>query len=306
MEGMESNSGSGTGVTETQGQASSAGDKEGAQAGSADDIEEIKIGSVSGKVPKSVAQAIKNLERGFQFKAQELAKERTAYQHERQQNQQLEQAMRANPKLFFQRYGIDPSEFAEMTLAEKLEAMQLSPEQKRLKELEARNQKWEEQEQRRQEWIRNQQMSQAEAQQKEVLDREIADAWKSSELPADPFYVKQIAAVMRDSFVLAKNGEIENPLTAAQAASIVKQRFDNFLSSLFGKMDPEGILKRMGEKKFNELREWDLKRVTSKAPASLSGSMQRQGHAPSSAEKKPNQPMSELEYRKYWLEAEKK
>lgn len=259
-----------------------------------DEFEEIKIGSVTGKVPKQVAKAVKDLERGVQKKFQEFS------QREKTIVAQVINEFKRNPRGFFQHTGLDPEEFAEATLAEKIEMLQMSPEQKRMKELEHENRKFKEDHETTKKQKEEEQRSKEETEQVKVLDSEITEAWKESQLPHDLFYVKQIAAIMRDSDYLAGQGKLERPLTAKQAASIVKQRFENSIPQIMTQMDPQGILKLIGEENFSRLRKWDLDRVTGKVPPTVN-SATRPGHEPASQNQAAKKRVftTDAEWRKY-------
>lgn len=276
-------------VTQSQGKEAKADAKQD------EELEEIKIGRESAKLPKNIAKMVKDLERGFHMKAQEAASKEKALE------ERFAKMFKENPKAALAKYGVDPEEFAEMTLAEKLEQLAMSPEQKELAQLRA------EKAEREKAAKEAEEKAKAEAEEKEMgeaqraMDVEIADAWKESGLPQDPFYVKQICALMHDSRVLMSQGKYDRALTAKEAAGIVKERFEGFLSSLFSKMDPEGIHKRLGEENFKRLREWDLGRVTGKAAPTPNGQNPRSGdQKPVSAARKANKPMNEKEYREYF------
>lgn len=262
-----------------------------------DDFEEVKLGSVSGRVPKALAKTIKNLERGFYQKAQ------TAAELSRKQSE-FEQSFKSNPKAVLKQFGIDPDEFAEATLAEKLEMLEMSPEQKRLREIEAENKRYKEQEEQRQKKEQSDREMKEESEARSSLDKQIAEAWKESGLPNDTFYVKQIAALMRDSVKMTQARKLPRPLTPKESALIVKERFEASLPRIVSQMDPEGILKLIGGKgTFDKLREWDLKRVTQGA-APTANSITRPDRKSASPEKEETtaRPMSEQEYRNYWAE----
>lgn len=260
----------------------------------AEEYEEVALGSLKGKLPKSFAKAVKDLERGFHSKAQESA------QMKRQFQAQLEQ-FKANPDAFFETLGISAEEFAESRLARKLEEMAMSPEQRELAELKA----WKaEQEKIRQEAEEKEKAAKEEANLRQVMeqtDQEIAKAWKEAGLPQDIFFVKQMAAIMRESAIMVKRGEAERPLTAEQAASIVKERLFKQLAPIVRQLGPEGILSFLGDETWKTVREWDVARATGKA-AKTSPGQSSPGPKPASANAgqiNPKAPMNEAAWRKY-------
>lgn len=265
-----------------------------------DEFEEVKIGSEQAKLPKKIAAAIKNYERGVQAKFQEMSrKEKMAAQKDEQFWRQIKENPKALKNVLSEK-GINPVEFSEMTLLEQMEAMGMSPEQKRLKELEEENGKFK---QEREKQVKEaEELKNAELHQKlsAELEHDLLEAWKESQLPKDTYFIKQMSAMMRDSSQLARRGDLPRPLTAKEAASIVKERFEGFLPQLFGKIeDPSGILKLIGEANFTRLRDWDVKRVSGTQPPTLNSGSRRPGDSPASTKSKDTGPaqLNELEWR---------
>jgi hypothetical protein len=260
-----------------------------------DDHEEISIGAQKVRVPKSAAQTIKHLERAFHAKSQEAAQLKKA-------QDEAENLSRSDRKGFLKRYGIDPVEFAEMTLAEQLEHMSMSPEQKKLMETEAKLAEYTKKEKEEADRVAKEAADKEEAKAQDSLGQEIADAWKESGLPNDLFYVKQIAALMRDSASAYRAGTYPKVLTAKDAASIVKQRFENFNTGNLRKLDAEKLYNLLGPEKFAELRKWDLDRVTNKAAPTLNSNTRPATLAASSEQKNKKSQVNEREWRKFWEE----
>lgn len=273
-------------ATTTEGQSSGKGTQAKAKAApqTAEELEEIAIGSVKGKLPKELAKVVKDLERGFHSKAQEKA------QLERQFRAEI-QRFKENPDAFFQAVGMDPEEFAESRLARRLEQMQMSPEQRELAELKA----WKaEQEKLKAEQEAKEKETREQAEMRQVMeqtDMEVAEAWKDSGLPNDIFFVKQIAAIMRESAILTQNGTMERPLTAKQAASIVKERLFKQLAPVVRQLGPEGILKFLGDDAWKTVREWDVARATSSAAKTSPGTSSPGQQKPASDKPGQNKPL---------------
>lgn len=277
------------------------------QAAPADsDYDEIKIGSVSGKVPRQIAEAIKNLERGFQTKAQEAAAK-----------SKLLSLAESNPKEFYKQTGKDPYEFAERMMLEKFENDSLSPEQKRLRELEAKNNEYESKEMASKQQIinelkkygdvpeglekrpREEILRYLERQQavhenaKQGLDQEIGDAFKESGLPPDRFIISKVAFEMSSALKRGKN------LTAKEALAKVNQEYFGGVKDLFGKMDVKRIHEVVGDEFFERLRKYDLDQVTANAASKLGQNFQNnQGQARASSQEPQKKYLSETEWRK--------
>lgn len=194
-------------------------------------------------------------------------KMRTAAQLEKQVKGFVE-FLKANPKAAMQQLGVDPYEFAEMTLAEKLEAMSMSPEQRELSELKAWKAEQERQEKLRQEHEEQQKMTRAETAEAERLDKELADAFSTSGLPKHKLYVMHVADLMRTE---ARRG---NDLSAREAVSIIKDKVSGLIREAVGSLDADAIRALLGDETVKKLRESELRKVTAgAAPTTKSSSV---------------------------------
>lgn len=223
----------------------------------AEELEEIKLGSLSGKVPKAFAKAIKDLERGFHGKAQTLSGMERAFE-----------AAKTNPQVrdaLLQKMGVDKYEFAEMTLTEKLEQLSLSPEQQRLRELESYRENVERQK-AQVEAQRQQKEHQAQVQAHQAsYNKAFVDAWQTSGLPPDPVFAQMLAAEM-----VAAQGRQEK-LSWSEAAAKLVTKVETFFPRILEAMDPERFERVLGSKSIDRIRELALRRVTQAAPTANSG-----------------------------------
>jgi hypothetical protein len=249
-----------------------------------DDMEEIALGSVKGKIPRAMAKAIKEYERGFHSKAQEAAKLK----------RDLDGYEKADVREILKRKNIDAYEFSEATLAEKLEMLQMSPEQKRLREYEAKLKGYEEQEKRAKDEAEKVELTRREQHAQGELDKEVGKAFQDSGLPKHPYFIQQIAAVM---LAAGKQGF---DLSAEAAAVKVKERFNAHLQQVLESLDDDGLQKYLGDRNLKRLREAEIRRVTGNT-APTANSTQRPGDAKPSATRvnQPKKPMNEREYREH-------
>jgi hypothetical protein len=266
------------------------------------DFEEIKLGSISGKVPKKLAEAVKAMERGFQTKAQKAA-----------QLEKLIELAQNNPKEFYSKNGKDPYSLAEELLAEKYEMMTMTPEQRKIAELEQWKSNQEKIDRQSKSEIVDQlkefypEMKDEEfyshpreklvealtfkrAQEEQVhqnLQKEIIDAWKESGLPKHKYF----AALM--SFTMLNHQRAtKTPLQASQAAARVKQDFMNSSREIADQMDAKAILEWLGDSNIKKVREHLVEQVTGKP---ISPTNQNNGPANAASPKKQ---LNEFEWRK--------
>jgi hypothetical protein len=274
---------------------------------SSEEFEEIALGSVKGKVPKQIADAIKNFERGFQSKAQKAA-----------QMEKLVTLGKENPKEFLKQTGINIHEFAETILAERFEEMQMTPEQKQQREEKAelerlrsidRASKQELIEQLKQlgdqipqdiekypkeEIQRYVQHRQAQYRQEaEGLDQEIGQAFSESGLPADKYTLAKVAFEISSAAKQGKN------LSAKEALARVSQGYYEGTREHFSKMDGKRIHELLGDAVLDKIRKYDLERVTTQAASQFGQNQtQGQGQNPSSQNGQPKKQLNQAEWRK--------
>lgn len=252
-----------------------------------EEMEEIALGSVKGKVPKQLAKAIKDYERGIQGKFQETAKMR----------KEAEELLKADEMELIKRKGKDPYEWAEELIARKIEELSMSPEQRRAAEAEKRLAEYEERERLQREEMERQEYSRREQTYMQQLDTEIAEAFKESGLPKHQFYVQQMAAEMLSA---SKRGE---ELSAKEAAAKVKGRTNGHIKELIGQLSPESVEELLGPEILKKIREYEVKKVTANAAPTLdSGKRPTSQEAATSKAKSNSKPMSEREYRQ-WMES---
>jgi hypothetical protein len=251
----------------------------------AEQMEELTIGSVKAKVPASVAKAIKELERGAQGKMQEAAQAK-------KQAQEFVKWAASSPKDFLRKTGIDPYDFAEATLAEKIKLMQETPEQKEARELREENKRYKESEKERQDREAKERQDREFTEASQKFNQEFVEAWQNSGLPPDKYFGQLMAAE-----ILSHNKKTGEHLSPKEAASKIKARFQTQARGIFDNATPEAIVEVLGDAIVKKLREHELKKVSTAAPTPNSSA--RPGHAPATESKKPNKPMNEEQWREY-------
>lgn len=233
-----------------------------------DALVSVKINGETKELPLREVIKLNQLESASHQKMQEASKLV-------RQVESIIKMARQSPKDFLKETGIDPYEFAESTLAEKFELMQLTPEQKELMEYKQRLKSYEEKDKAEKETQEKAQLSRAESEEMGRLDVELGEAWKESGLPKSKYIFAQMAARMLSA---SKRGQ---DLTAKQAADSVKQEFISSSQEIFGKMDAQAIQDILGKELMKKIRDFDVKRVTGKTISD-----QKQGPAKAASEAK--------------------
>lgn len=172
-----------------------------------------------------------------------------------------------NPKDFMSRIGINPEEFAEMTLTEKVKALEMTPEQRLLNEYESKLKKYEEQEQERQRNESKTKEEKAYHEEVERLDKELADAFTKSGLPRSKFFLQMATAVMSNDLTRYQ-AEMEqdgfasrDPLSAEEALGIVKESVPNLIKETLNQMDVNQVRQLLGSDVLDKIRQDDIQRV---------------------------------------------
>jgi len=270
-----------------------------------DGYEEVKLGSTSGRVPKEIAKAIKDLERGFQTKAQEVASAK-----------KLIALGKQNPKEFLRQTGMDPYDFAESTLAEKYEEMTLTKEQKEARDKDLRLQKYESAEkQSKQELISKlkdfgdkipenieqyskeeiaeyvQHRSEQYRREEQNLDHEIGKAFTESGLQPDKHTLAKVA------FEIATAARQNKNLSAPEALAKVIKGLTDGNRERYSKLDGKRIHEELGEEVIAKIRKYDLERVNENAAFKI-GQQNGHGSNPSSQGNQQKKTLNEVEWRK--------
>lgn len=275
-----------------------------------DDFEEIALGSTKGKVPKAIAKAIKDYERGIQAKFQESAKQAKAAQ----EKEQILALFKSNPDEFAKRMGVDLDTMAEERLAKKYEVMQMSPEQRENMQLKQQMEQMRQQElgskkgvideikgllgaeapegleqypkEELQAFLAHKQGEYNQLQ--SGIEKEFVDAWKETGLPRHKFFGAQMAFQMLNH--QKRTGE---SLQAGEAAAKVKGDFLGAVKEIVSQMDPSGIQELLGKDVLEKIRQADIERVTGQAASS----MQKSPAVPAASEQ-PKKQLNQFEWRK--------
>lgn len=259
----------------------------GSPAPEAEELEEIKVGSASHKVPKSLAKQIKDLERGFQGKAQEAAMGKKQFET-------FVSQAKANPEWFFQQTGIDPDQFSQARLADKLKREMMTPEQRRAMEQEQELNRYRGQEKERQaREAKEKEEREYQETSSRIRKEALSSIGKSEEIRDDPYLVSRVFAIKGASEEQGLDWDWDkcvNYVETEQRTSWAKRH-----SSL----TPQQLEERLGGEVLSKWREHDLKRVTEKSASAGSASSPhgRQADPASSPQKKS---LSESEWRDYW------
>lgn len=195
----------------------------------------------------------KHLEKSFG--AQETWEEASKY---RKQAEQLVDLLQKDPRALLKNpaLGIDVKKLAEQLLDEQLEEAKLTPEQKRIRELETAIKAREDKEKEERERQDNERRAKLTQEQYEKAERDMMEALDSSEIGASPYAVRRVADIMS---ALIEDG-YEN-VEIKQIMPFAEQLIRQELSGHIGKhKDPNKLEKLIGK---DILKEYRKSKITS-------------------------------------------
>jgi hypothetical protein len=258
----------------------------------AEELEEIRLGSVSGKVPKALAQTIRQLQKGFTTSSQEAAAFRQIMGNATpQQIAQLAQNKEQFAEYVFKMTGLDADSYSQARLAKMLERQMMDPKAREAAD-KAEKERQELETLRREKTERDEREKMtAEQKMNTDLRSEIVTAWQESGLPPQAEFGQWIAAEM------LRAEQQKKPLSAKDAAARIKSKFHGLIKTTSPSLSPEQLEELVGPDALSKWREYDVKRITSKAPQTGSSNASRPADPAASKQKGM---LSEKEYREYW------
>lgn len=180
------------------------------------------------------------------------------------QRQQSEQflAMLKDPKqlkslLSDPRIGVDVKQFAEDLVWEQIQESQLTPEQKRQRELEQDYKRLKEREDHEQKSVKEREAMQRQAQYEAHYEKTILKALDVKGIPKDQFTVMKMA----DYMLTAVKEGID--LSAEDVADLIKQDNASYFKAHTEQMDEDQLFALLGDHGAEKLRKADLKRLRS-------------------------------------------
>lgn len=186
----------------------------------------------------------------------------------RKQVEQLVSELKKNPLAILKHpeLGIDVKALAQQVLNEEIEEMKLSPEQKRIKELEDALKTKEEKEKQFEEERKNAEKARLEQQAAEDLDEQVTSALAKSNLPKSPYVLRRISDTMLAAMDMGFNDvKVEDimPFVQEQINGEIQRLFDEAPEDTFEKV-MEGII---GKKHLDKYRKTKISK-SKKAPSS--------------------------------------
>jgi len=175
----------------------------------------------------------------------------------RKEAEELKEQMLKNP--FSALSGkMDKRQLREMTeqwLLEQLDEDQLSPEQKRLRELEAKEKSWQEEKEDRERKEAEKQLQEESSKAAQKYEKEFVSALEARDLPKSYATIKKMAYHVRNA---AQQGY---DLTVDEAADLVQEELQNDIKDLVGKLDAEQLIRVFGKDIADKIRKHDVAKI---------------------------------------------
>lgn len=219
--------------------------------GDLDALVQVKINGETKKITLRQALREHQLEQASRQKMNE------ATMKERQVSNFVEY-LKSHPKEALKHFGLNPQQLGEAWVADYLEEQALSPEQKRIRELETYQETKQREEKEAKDKEEQEKRQIAENSAREKLDIEFTQAFTEAGLPKNP----TIAQIMALEMVRGeKHGE---PLQPKEAAAKVKSKLSEALKSTLSNMEPLALLEFLGDELIKKFRDADMKKATGK------------------------------------------
>lgn len=198
--------------------------------------------------PPSTDDLEVELEPGRKLKLAELKKEYSRRrEHERAASMKFDEAaalrkqvqaalqtINTDPEGALQKLGIDPVQFAQQTLAKRMQREQMTPEQREFEERKAQFEARERAVQEREEQIQNHQRAEYVRQWEQHYQRSFENAAKAKGLPATPRVLARMAEIA-DSYISNDRDDVLFEDIADQVRDELQEENGHFLGELDGK-----------------------------------------------------------------------
>ena len=164
---------------------------------------------------------------------------------------------RASMRDFMRRLGYDPRQFAEAELSEIIRQEQLSPEQRRRSELEAKERAIRDAEEKLEAKQREARITAMQRKYEQDITAKLPAALQKAGVPQTSYHLRRIASLLQEQLSAGESPDLEN------AAAIVAEEYHEEMDAHLSALDVEALMKRIGDERMKEIRKRDLERLRS-------------------------------------------
>lgn len=216
-----------------------------------------------------------------------------------QKASQMEKEMRQLIKLFqedpetaLMKMGHDPDALMEKRIERRIKEMEMSPEQKKLAELEAQLKEKETKLKEIEEQKQEAEKARIQEEFSRKLDIEITDALKSSKLPKSPYVIQRLANTMIQAVQMGYED-----VSASDVLPIIEKQIQAEIQDMFGAMPEDVIEAMLGQNVSEKLRKHRLAKMK-KAPETTS-SVKATGKSEEKAKTSQKEPVK-VDAKNFW------
>lgn len=217
---------------------------------------------------------IKEANKRFQEAAMErraAAEEKARIAKEKEELEKTYEKIKTDPWEVIKSLGLDPTELSTNYLVEMLEQEQMTPEQKRIKELEEKTSSYEKLEAERRSQEEKLQRLAEEAKKEEEMEKLKLEAAKHYEdsfikalsatvLPVDEKYVRRVGDIVYQSYIEGSEIPIEF------AAKLVEAEYLEGLATLAKSLDSDKLIKILGEEGVSKVTKSQIAKIKNPSP----------------------------------------
>lgn len=178
----------------------------------------------------------------------------------RKQAEQVLELLQTNPAEALKRLGMDVRKMAEDYLYQEIQAEQLTPEQKKVKDMETELEKYRAEKAETERKTREDHITKLQAQYEVSIQDNIIKSIEHYKLPNNPRTMARIAEYMAKAL---ENGYMADPMDVAPR---VRADLETEHKAMYSQYGVEDLLKIIGEDKLKQIRQYEVNKVKTKAP----------------------------------------
>ena len=190
--------------------------------------------------------------------------------------------LKGNTKATLMQMGIDPKQFAAAVLEEELKLQQMSPEQRKQQELEAKIKELEDRDKKQKDEFSKKEFERQTQLEYEKIDTQMTKALENSDLPKKPYTVKRIAHYMQLGLQNGLN------LSVDELVPIVRQEIQSEIQELINALGEDKAENFIGKDILNKIRKKNINKAK-QTPATAKAGIKDVGNAKAPAKSSEKQ-----------------
>lgn len=196
-------------------------------------------------------EAVEYLTKQFQMAkaAQRAMQENSSYKN---QVQQFFNGFKADTRAALEQMGIDPKQFAAAVIEDEIKKSQMSPEQRRAEDAEAKLKKFEDERKKEKDELGKKEQERMQQLEYDKINTQFERALEKSSLPKEAYIVKKMAEYM----LIASKQDVE--LSAEEVLPLVEQEIKSDIQALIRALGEDKVEEFVGKDVFNKIRKKNI------------------------------------------------